>query len=154
MLVVAATLVVGALALSMLRTHQVRAQIAQSVEESAAARELVVAALRAHRTPPSDTLAAGIDDSSRELLLRSYFDSLEVHDGRLDLRFSAAAADVIAGRTLSLVPYETAGGEVVWLCSNDAPAAGLMPLGFADGGTRAAPAATDVGERYLPRRCK
>lgn len=152
--VVAATLIVGALALSMLRTHLVRTQIAVSIEESAAARAMVVAAFRAHGAPPSDASAAGIDHSSRKLLLGSNFDHLEVHDGRLDLRFGAAADRAIAGKTLSLTPYETVDREVVWLCGNAPPEAGLMPLGFADGGAQPARAATDIDDRYLPRECR
>jgi hypothetical protein len=83
-----------------------------------------------------------------------YLDALEVHDGRLDLRFGKSADDAITGKVLSLTPFETVDGKVVWICGNEVPGVGLQPLGFADGGPRAEQLATSIEDRYLPSTCR
>lgn len=153
-LVVGATLVVGSLGVSVLQTHHVRAQIGASLHAARAAQDLVAAAFRNQGMPPADLAATGIDDTARAFLVGPYVGSLEVHDGRLDLRFGLAADKAIAGQVLSLMPYETADRQIVWLCGNRSPGVGLEPLGFAGGGPQAKRAATPIEERYLPRECR
>jgi hypothetical protein len=70
------------------------------------------------------------------------------------LTFGNAASDAIAGRRLSLTPYETVSRKVVWLCGNAIPGPGLHPLGFAAGGPHAQQIPTTVESRYLPARCR
>lgn len=154
LLVIAATLAVGAIVVAMLRTHYARHQVTASVEEAAAAQRLVVAAYRARGTPPQDAAATGIDGATHELLAGPYLDALEVHNGRLDLRFGSAAGGAIAGKVLSLTPFETADRQVVWLCGNETPDVGLQPLGFAAGGPQPVHVATSIEDRYLPPRCR
>jgi hypothetical protein len=153
-LVIGATLIVGVLAASMIRTHYVRAQIAVSVEEARAARDLVVVAFKDRGVPPRDAAAIGIDNPARQLLVGTYLEGLEVHNGRIDLRFGPAADDVIAGRILSLTPFETVDHQVVWLCGNEVPRVGVKPLGFAGGGPQAVQILTAIEDRYLPSECR
>jgi type IV pilus assembly protein PilA len=153
-LVVAATLIVLALGVSMYRTYSARLEIVTSIEETAPARTLVVAAYEAHGTPPADLHATGIDRSAALLLGGTYFDALTIHNGRIDLRFSDAASSGIAGKTLSLTPFETAGRDVLWVCGNETPGVGLNPLGFAGGGPQPIRVPTSIEDRYLPRECR
>ncbi|HUQ51883.1 MAG TPA: pilin, partial [Gammaproteobacteria bacterium] len=83
-----------------------------------------------------------------------YVESVEVINGRLDLRFGYRADHAISGRTLSLTPFETATHEVVWVCGNARPGAGLEPLGFSLGGQQAVQADTLIEPRYLPSTCR
>lgn len=153
-LVVAATSIVIALGVSMYRTYSVRAQIATSVEEISATQHLVVAAFRDSGEPPFDAAAAGIDDTAYRLLAGTYVESLKISNGRIDLRFGAGADPEIAGKTLSLTPFETADQEIVWVCGNESPGVGLKPLGFAGGAQQAIPVATPIEDRYLPSSCR
>ena len=153
-IVVAATAIVAALGVSMYRTYSVRAQVATSVEEAAAAQHLVVAAFRKRGTPPTDAAEAGIDSSAGRFLAGSHVESLEIHNGRIELHFAASASAAIAGKTLSLVPFETADQDVVWICGNAPPGVGLEPLGFAGGAPQAAQVSTQIEERYLPPSCR
>ena len=153
-IVIAATLLVAALGVSIYRTHSVRAEIAASVEEAAPAKHLVVAAFRENGAPPADAVATGIDTTARGLLSIPHVESLEVHNGRIDLRFGADADGAIAGKTLSLTPFETADHEVVWVCGGKTPGVGLEPLGFAAGGPQAVSVVTSIEDRYLPRSCR
>src|SRR5262245_21148373 len=88
-LVIAATLIVVALGVSMYRTYSVRAEIAASLEEASPTQRLVAAAFRESATPPADATATGLDATARHFLSSPYVESLEVHNGRIDLIFGA-----------------------------------------------------------------
>jgi len=153
-LVVAITSVFVALAVSTYRAYSARAQIATSVEETAAVQRLVVAAFKSNGTPPLDAAAAGIDETARVLLAGTYVESLGVLNGRIELRFGTSAHPAIAGKTLSLTPFETVEEDVVWVCGNAPPGVGLEPLGFAGGTLQAAQVPTSIEDRYLPPWCR
>jgi prepilin-type N-terminal cleavage/methylation domain-containing protein len=153
-LAIAATAIVAGLGVSMYRTHSVRTQIVASVEEAGAAKALIVAVYEAQGIPPRDAVASGVDETTRRLLLGAYLESLEVRHGRLDLRFGQAADAVIAGKTLSLTPFETVDRKVVWICGNEIAGVGLQPLGFAEGGPRTEHVLTAIENRYLPPTCR
>ena len=74
--------------------------------------------------------------------------------GRVDVRFGRNADDAIAGRTLSLTPFETADQRVVWLCGNKLPGPGLEPLGFAGGAAEPVQILTLIDVRFLPPSCR
>ena len=153
-LVVAATLIVAAVGASIYLTHSARAQVAMALDEAGAARRLVAAAFELNGMPPADSTAAGIDATAEPLLRGTYVDSLDVVDGRIDLRFGDNADSALAGKVLSLTPFETAARDVVWVCGNEPPGLGLKPLGFAAGGPQAVQVATSIEDRYLPPACR
>jgi hypothetical protein len=68
--------------------------------------------------------------------------------------YGAQADPSIAGRRISLTPYETVEGSVVWLCGNETPGPGLKPLGFAGGTRQAAQIPTTIEARYLSGPCR
>jgi len=152
-LALAVTAVVGAVGFSAYRTHLVRAEIARSVAAADAAQRKVERAFERDGEPPPDGRSAGLS-SARPDVTSDYVDSLEIVDGRIDLRFGAAANPAIAGRTLSLTPFETATQEIVWVCGNRIPGPGLQPLGFANGSRRAVQVLTNIPPRYLPSNCR
>ena len=154
LLALVATFLLAALGASMYRTYSVRAQIVASMDETGAAKSLIVAAFQSTGVLPANAAAVGIDESAHRLLLGTYLDSLEVHEGRLDLRFGRIAHTAIAGKVLSLTPFETADRKIVWVCGKQEPGVGLQPLGFADGGRRTVQIVTSIEDRYLPRACR
>jgi type IV pilus assembly protein PilA len=153
-LVLAATSILIALGVSALHTYAVRAQVATSIEDTVAVQRLVLAAFEANDQPPPNAAAAGIDATAHGFLAGAYVDSLAVTNGRIDLRFGRSAYGAIAGKTLSLTPFQTADQKVVWICGNRAPGPGLEPLGFIGGAPRTALAATPIEVRYLPTSCR
>jgi hypothetical protein len=153
-LVILATSIVVALGVSIYRTYVVRAQIGASIDDAVAAQRLVARAFAQNGVPPRDAAGAAIDAAAPGFLAGKYVESLEVSDGRIDLRFGPSAASAIAGKTLSLTPFETAGQEIVWICGNETPDVGLQPLGFAGGAHQAIQLTTSIEDRYLPRSCR
>jgi type IV pilus assembly protein PilA len=77
--------------------------------------------------------------------------------GRIDIAFRKSADPAIAGKTLSLTPYETADLRVFWRCGNHPTptlpdGSILRPLGTAQGGA-AAYAASTVDDVYSSTAC-
>lgn len=150
----AATLIVVVFGVLAYRTYAVRSQVAASVEEAGAVQRLVVAAFKANGMPPYDAAAAGIDDTAHRLLAGTYIESINIVNGRIELRFGANASTAVAGKTLSLTPFETADQDVVWVCGKQDPGIGLQPLGFAGGALQPVHVATPIDDRYLPSSCR
>jgi hypothetical protein len=125
-----------------------------SVDYARPAQRLVVASFNTTGTPPIDSSAAGVGPLLYGSPPETYVDVLEVHHGRIDLRFGDRADAALAGKTLSLTPFETADGEVVWLCGNEIPDVGLSPLGYIAGGPQATHLVSSIEDRYLPPSCR
>jgi Tfp pilus assembly major pilin PilA len=146
-----ATLIVAAVIVSAFRTHFVRAQVASGVQLASPWRSMVELRFRDSGTVPrtwADLKAASANISS------IYVETVEVEHGRIDIIFGDGAASPIAGRRVSLTPYETADQEIVWICGNGVPGPGLEPLGFASGGPQPTQIAATVAPRYLPPVCR
>jgi prepilin-type N-terminal cleavage/methylation domain-containing protein len=152
-IVLAVTAVVLALIASAIRTYSVRNEIRAVIDyaggaEAAIAREF----MHLGEVPPD----AGFDSfgGPHAGAGERYIDAITVSAGRIDVRFGRAANAAIAGRTLSLTPYETVELEIVWVCGNEIPERGLKPLGFAGGGRQSVQIPTTVEARYLPSTCR
>jgi type IV pilus assembly protein PilA len=152
-IVVAVTALVGAVAVSAVRTYLVRAEIAESLTFAKYTQDEVTRAFRRTGTPPADGTGAGVPNDHLDTGGR-YLAEVRVTDGRIDLVFGADASGAVAGRTLPLTPFETVDGQVVWICGGRPPGVGLKPLGFAGGGRMAAQAPTTIEPRYLPPACR
>ncbi len=145
---IALAILVAALAVSAYRTYTVRGQVAAGLMLATDAQVRVVATFRSDGQPL--TSIAGPDEKSDGRFLAS----VAVVNGRIDIRFGRGADGAIAGRVLSLTPYETADLEIVWLCGNKIPERGLQPLGFAGGTAQTVQIPTTIETRYLPQTCR
>jgi type IV pilus assembly protein PilA len=152
LMVVAVTMLIGAVGVSAFRTYVVRARIAESLALASSAETRVERAFRSTGLPPTDRHAAGLPAGAD-----AYGDdveSIDVVNGRIEIRFGDAADSAIAGRTLSVTPFETADLRIVWICGNKVPGVGLNPLGFAGGASQAVQVLTTIEARYLPSSCR
>ena len=152
-LALAATVLVGAVGATALRTYLARAEIEESVAFAKYAQDQITRSFRRTGSPPADGASAGFSSDDLRDTGR-YVAEIRIVDGRIDLVFGAEASGALEGRTLSLTPFETADGQVVWVCGSKAPGVGLQPLGFAGGGPLAVQPPTTIEPRYLPRTCR
>ena len=151
--VLAVTAVIGALGVSAYRTYAVRAEIASGIATTESVRDRVTAAFKTTGVPPLDRQTAKLDPGHDEAW-GDYVDDVEIVRGRVDVRFGRNADEAIAGRILSMTPFETADQRVVWLCGNKLPGPGLEPLGFAGGAAQSVQALTLIDVRFLPPSCR
>jgi type IV pilus assembly protein PilA len=149
--VLATTCLMMAVALTAYRTHQVRREVAEGIAVASELIPNVTEFFHRHRDVP-----AGLDALQPRPAVRksSVVEFVEVADGRIDIVYGTRADPAIAGRRLSLAPYETVPGSIVWLCGNQPPGVGLQPLGFAGGSRRAEQRPTTVDARYLSPDCR
>ena len=138
-----------ALVLSVYRTYRVRAEVAEGIAFAAELIPPVTEHFRRYGEVPAE-----VPSPAATVPGKTVVEAVEVVDGRIDVIYGGRASPAIAGRRLSLTPYETADAHVVWICGNRAPGPGLMPLGFAGGGRQAVPIATAIEARYLTRDCR
>jgi type II secretory pathway pseudopilin PulG len=148
--VLAVTAVLGAVGTSAYRTYGVRAQIADAVLASAGYQRSVERAFRSTGLVPETAAALPLAAANGS----EFVDVVDVIDGRVDLQFGRFADAAIAGRRLSLTPFETASQNIVWICGNRVPGPGLKPLGFAGGGHQSVQVVTTIEPRYLPSPCR
>src|SRR5215471_11541661 len=105
-IVLAVTALLFGVGASAYKTYVVRGQITQSLAVAARAQAQVAESFRRDGEPPADRVSAGLPrDGTADR--GAYVDSLEVVDGRIDLRFGSGADHVLAGHTLSLTPFES-----------------------------------------------
>ena len=151
--VLAVTAVIGALGVSAYRTYAVRAEIASGIAGTESVRDRIAAAFKATGIPPADRQTLGLP-VGRDAAWGDYVEDVEIAMGRIDMRFGHAADDAIAGRTLSLTPFETIDQRIVWVCGNHLPGPGLEPLGFSGGAAQPVQLLTLIEVRYLPPSCR
>ena len=151
MIVIAIIGIVASLAVSAYQTYTVRAQVAEALDFAAGAKVPIVDAFNRSGIPPADRAAAGMTPHPTDTQ-GNYVSQVAVSNGRLDMTFGNNVHPDIFGDTLSVTPYHTAGGVIVWRCGAAPIPAGTSEL--SGGGVTAAHLAPTVELRYLPGSCR
>jgi len=149
----AATGIVAALAYSTYRTHTVRSEVSEGIALANAVIAGVTESFRRRGEVPA-TLEAPLPPAGPAPAGSPFVESVTVVDGRIDVLYGGQADPAIAGRRISLTPFETVDRHVVWICGNEIPGPGLKPLGFAAGGRQAVQIPTTIEARYLSGPCR
>jgi type IV pilus assembly protein PilA len=151
MIVIAIIGILASLAVSAYQTYTVRAQVTEALDFAAGAKVPIVDAYNQSGIPPADRAAAGMTPAPTDTQ-GNYVSQVAVVNGRLDMTFGNNVHQDIFGDTLSVTPYMTAGGNVVWRCG-----AAPVPPGTSElsgGGVTAAHVPPTVALRYLPGSCR
>ncbi len=150
-IVVAIIGILASLAIAAYQTYTVRAQVAEAVNFVASAKTPVVDAYNITGIPPTDRAAAGMTPVPTDTK-GNYISQVAISNGRIDMTFGNNVHRDIFGDTLSVTPYQTADGDVIWRCG-----ASPVPLGTSElsgGGVTAVHLAPTVALRYLPAPCR
>ena len=151
MIVVAIIGILASLAVAAYQTFTVRAQVAEALNFAAGAKVPIVDAFNMSGIPPADRAAAGMTPAPTDTQ-GNYVSQVAVVNGRLDITFGNNVHQGIFGDTLSVTPYQTADGDVIWRCG-----ASPVPLGTSElsgSGVTAVHLAPTVALRYLPGSCR
>ncbi len=153
MIVVGIIGILAAVGIPAYQGYTVRAQVSEGLQLTANIKTQVAQAFQINGEAPADRAQASLtpDDVDTAGL---YVASVGIVDGVIVVTFGNEASAIIAGRTLTLTPYETASLGVVWRCGAALEPAGLSPIGTAGGGRSAVYLPPTVNEAYLPTSCK
>ena len=154
MIVVAIIGILASIAVSAYQTYTIRAQVTEGVSLAANAKTPIVDAFLNLGEAPANRAQSGMSPNAADTQ-GTFVGEVEVVDGRVDILYGNRAHANIAGRTLSLIPYESASLAVSWVCGNaPVPGAGFNLLGTQSGGNAAQYRVTDIDNRYLPATCR
>jgi type IV pilus assembly protein PilA len=151
MIVVAIIGILASLAVAAYQTYTVRAQISEGLTFAGGAKGPIVESFNNSGVPPADLTAAGMPPNPADIR-GAYVSRLNVSNGRIDVTFGNRVHQDVFGDTLSLTPYQAAGGSIIWRCGySPAPAGTALLTG---GGVTTAYQVSTVEERYLPSTCR
>lgn len=151
MIVVAIIGILASIAIAAFQTYTIRAQVAEGVSMAVSGKTPIVDAFNNTGVPPADRNAAGMTPTPSDTS-GNYVAAVNVVNGRLDITFGNDAHQDIFGETLSLTPYESGTGSILWRCgAAPAPGGGTEMSG---GGVTTAHQAPTFDSRYLPANCR
>lgn len=151
MIVVAIIGILAAMAMSAYQTYVVRTQVAEGVNMAGSAKTPIADAYNMTGEPPADRVAAGMTPAPTDTQGK-FVSQVNVVNGRLDVMFGKDAHQDIFGQTLSMTPYLSGTGSVMWRCGTATMPAGTAPM--AGPSTTAAHIAPTIDTRYLPAACR
>ena len=151
MIVVAIIGILASMAVTAYQTYTVRAQVAEAITMATGAKAPIVDAYNMTGSPPLDREAAGMTPLATDTQGK-FVSQVNVFEGRVDITFGNDVHQDIFGDTLSVTPYLSAGGSIIWRCG-----AAPIPSNTTEmtgGGVTAAHLAPTVALRYLPGSCR
>ena len=151
MIVIAIIGILASMAVTAYQTYTVRAQVAEALNMAVGAKAPIIDAYNMTGQPAADRPAAGMTPLPTDTQGK-FVSQVNVVNGRVDIQFGNDAHQDIFGETLSVTPYMTAGGTIVWRCGSAPAPAGSAEL--TGGGVTSAHQGPTFDERYLPSSCR
>jgi len=151
MIVVAIIGILASIAIAAYQTYTIRAQVAEGVSIAVSGKTPIVDAFNNTGRPPADRSATGMSANPADSQ-GNYVSQVDVFNGRLDITFGNDSHQEIFGETMSLTPYVSGTGSVLWRCGG-APAPGGATE-MSGGGIDAVHAPPTFDPRYLPANCR
>ena len=153
MIVVAIMGVLASMAISSYQTYTIRAQVSEALSMAAGAKTPVIDAFNNTGTPPLNRAAAGMTPNPTDTK-GAYVASVNVDNGRVDVKFGNNAHQEIFDKTLSLTPYMSGTGSFIWRCGLAPEPLDTQILSNSGGDVVAVYVEPDIQARYLPKSCK
>lgn len=151
MIVIAIIGILASMAITAYQTYTVRAQVAEALNMAAGAKAPIVDAYNMTGQPAADRAAAGMTPLATDTQGK-FVSQVNVVNGRVDITFGNDVHQDIFGETMSVTPYITGGGSIVWRCG--AAAAPQNAVELTGGGVTSAHQAPTLDTRYLPSVCR
>lgn len=156
MIVVAIIGILAAIAIPAYTRYTIRAQLADGMQLASAVKTPVLQTFLDTGNAPANRSAAGLSADPQESS-SNYVAQIDVIDGRIEITYGGDSAAQISGETLSLTPYETPEGGIVWRCGwADVPTgdgADLNLMGFA-GANPASYQVPSIDVQLVPASCQ
>jgi type IV pilus assembly protein PilA len=153
MIVVAIIGILASLAISAYQTYTIRAQVTEGLNMAAGAKSPVVDAYNESGRPPADRAAAGMTPLGSDTQ-GNYVSAVDIIDGRIQITFGNDANAEISGKTLSVTPYTSGTGSILWRCGNAPAPGGAGATEMSGGGVTTVHVPPTFDSRYLPSSCR
>lgn len=150
MIVVAIIGILASMAITAYQTYTIRAQVAEGLNMAAGAKSPIIDAYTMTGSPPADRAAAGMTPLATDTQGK-FVSQVNIVNGRVDITFGNDVHQDIFGDTLSVTPYMSGTGSILWRCGAAAAPAGVELDG---GGVTSVHIAPTVDTRYLPSSCR
>jgi type IV pilus assembly protein PilA len=132
----------------------IRSQISEGLYLAAAAKVAVAEYAAQWGRAPANRTDVGLTANPTDTAGR-FVTNIDVVNGRIDITYGNEANAAIAGKVLSLTPYEMGqAGPITWRCGHRPALDGMQPLGSASDGAVAVYQASTVDNQYLPADCR
>ena len=153
MIVVAIIGILAAIAIPAYQNYVVRAQVAEGINMVAFGKAAIADSFLDRGEAPATRVSAGLTLNATDTNGK-YVESVDIQNGVLVVVFGHEANEAIHNLTVTLTPYETSEGGVVWTCGASMPGSAVELLGTAGGRNIAVRLEPTVPLHYLPATCR
>jgi len=153
MIVVAIIGILASMAISAYQTYTVRAQVAEALNMATGAKAPIVDAFNMTGTPPADRAAAGMTPLATDTQGK-FVSQVDVVNGRVDITFGNDVHQDIFDDTLSVTPYMSLSGSIMWRCGAAGVPGGAGSTELSGGGVDSVHLPPTLESRYLPSSCR
>jgi type IV pilus assembly protein PilA len=156
MIVVAIIGILAAIAIPAYQDYTIRSQVSEGLSLAASAKAAIAEYYMNEGDAPPLRADAGMTANAADTQGK-YVTGVAVANGTITITYGNEVNQLIAGATISLTPYESVDGSVVWRCGYAGAPAGLAPIGTLAAGViaaYAAPTGANMDPRFVPGACR
>jgi type IV pilus assembly protein PilA len=156
MIVVAIIGILAAIAIPAYQDYTIRSQISEGLSLAASGKAAVAEFYMNEGDAPVARTNAGMSLNAADTQGK-YVTSVAVNNGTITITYGNEVNQLVMGATISLTPYESLDGSVVWRCGYAAVPNGLVVIGTRAAGNLsvyAAPTGANMDPRFVPSACR